>query len=82
MKDGTAIGTVKGDCYCRNTTITTTTGTAKTTTVETDVIAITETAITMMVVTTTVGNPRTITVESENGKWRNLNWCCGTVRLS
>ena len=65
---------MKGDCYCSSTTVTTTAGT--------DVTAVAATTITMMVVTATAGTATAITVESENGKWRNLNWCCGTVRLS
>ena len=73
---------MKGDCYYSSITVTTSAGTAKTTTTGTDVTAITATAITMMVVTATAGTVRTITAESENGKWRHLNWCCGTVRLS
>ena len=73
---------VKGDCYCSSTTVTITAGTAKTTTAGTDVTAIAATTITMMVVIATAGTATAITAESDNGKWRNLNWCCGTVRLS
>ena len=66
---------MKGDGYCNNTTITTTAGRAKTTTVETDITAGTATAITMTAVIAMAGTATMVTAESEHVKWRDMNWC-------